>query len=62
MKKNVVTKQLTVATDFHIIEKKMLWKSMATINCLVTNIFQNIFYCVPQRKETHTGLGQVEGE
>ncbi len=35
---------------------------MDTINFLVTNIFQNIFYCVPQRKETHSGLGQVEGE
>ncbi len=35
---------------------------MDTINYLVTKIFQSIFYCVPQRKETHSGLGQVEGE
>ncbi len=33
---------------------------MATMNCLVTNILQNIFFCVQQRKETHTGL-EVEG-
>ncbi len=32
---------------------------MATSNCLVTNILQNIFFCVQQRKEAHTGLGQL---
>ncbi len=35
---------------------------MATVNCLVTSILQNIFFCVQQKKETHTGLGQLEGE
>ncbi len=35
---------------------------MATSNCLLTNILQNIFFCVQQLKETHTGLEQVEGE
>ncbi len=35
---------------------------MATINCLITNILQNIFFFVQQNKETHTGLEQVEGE
>ncbi len=25
-------------------------------NCFITNILQNIFFCVPQRKESHTGL------
>ncbi len=34
----LVTKQLTVATDFHSMEKKILWKSVATVNSLVTNI------------------------
>ncbi len=29
---------------------------------LVTNILQNIIFCVKQKKETHTGLNQVEGE
>ncbi len=35
---------------------------MFTISCFVTNILQNIFFCVQQKKETHTGLDQVEGE
>ncbi len=33
-----------------------LWKSTATANCLVTNILQSVFFCVQQKKETHTGL------
>ncbi len=33
-----------------------LWKSMATIICLVTNILHNIFLCVQQKKEIHAGL------
>ncbi len=45
--------------DFHSTEK-ILWKLMATINCLVTNILRNIFFCVQQKKETHTGLNQLE--
>ncbi len=37
---------------------------MATINCLITNILQNtcIFFCVQQKKETHTGLEQLKRE
>lgn len=31
-------------------------------NCLVTNIFLNLFFCVQHRKETDTGLEQHEGE
>ncbi len=34
----------------------ILWLSMAIGNCLVTNILQNIFFCVQQKKKTHTGL------
>ncbi len=33
---------------------------MATINSLLTNILQNILYCAQQKKETHTGLEQLE--
>ncbi len=33
----LVTKQLTVAIDLHSMEKKIQWKSMATVN-----IIQNI--------------------
>ncbi len=40
----------------------ILWKSMATINCLVTIILQNTFFCAQQLKETPTGLKQLEGE
>ncbi len=29
---------------------------MAAVNCLVTNILQNTFFCVQQKKETPTGL------
>ncbi len=43
----LVTKQLTVAIDLHSMEK-IQCKSMATINNLVTNILQNIFFCVNQ--------------
>ncbi len=35
---------------------------MATVNCLVTNIFQNIFFCVQQPKEIYTGLEQLAGD
>ncbi len=31
-------------------------------NGLVSNILQNIFFCVPQKKVSHTGLEQREGE
>ncbi len=37
----LVTKHLTVAINFHN-HFPTLWKSMATVNCLVTNILQNI--------------------
>ncbi len=39
----------TILIDFHSIEK-ILWRSVGTINCLVTCILQNIF-CVQQKKE-----------
>ncbi len=38
------------------------WKSMAPQNSLVTNFLQNIFLCVRQNKEIHTGLELLEGE
>ncbi len=52
--------KLMEAVDFYSIF--ILWESMATINFLVTNILQNMFSCVQQKKETHTGLEQVEGK
>jgi len=47
-----VTKQGMDSIDFFF----LLWKSMGSINCLVTDILQNIFFCVQQKKEIHTGL------
>jgi len=43
----LVTRQMTGAIDFHS-TKKILWKSMVAINCLVTNIlrYYNISYFV----------------
>jgi len=38
-----------------------LWKSTRSTNCLVTEIIQNIFLCVQQKKEILTGLKQLEG-
>jgi len=43
--------------DFHS-KKKLLWKSMGSIYCLVTDILQNIFLIVQQ--EIHTGLKQLD--
>ncbi len=33
---------------------------MATVHYMFTNIPQNIFFYVQQKKETHTGLEKVE--
>jgi len=35
---------------------------MGSKNCLVSHFLQNIFFCVQQKKEIHTGLEQLEGE
>jgi len=40
----------------------LLWKSMGSVRCFITNILQNIFFCVQQERATHTGLQQLEGE
>ncbi len=40
----------------------LLWKSMVPQNSLVTNFLENIFLCVQQNKEIHTGLELLEGE
>ncbi len=41
---------------------EILWKSMATSNCLVNNILQNILFCVQQNKGIHAGLEQQKDE
>jgi len=34
-------------------EKKILWKSMAAINCLVIYILQNILFCLTEEKNSY---------
>ncbi len=41
-----------IAVDFHWMGK----------TCLVINILLNILFYVQQKKETHTGLEQLEGK
>ncbi len=47
------------AIDFHSI---YFFISVGGYHQLVTNILQNIFYCVQQKKESHWSLEQLEGE
>jgi len=35
----------------YIVRKKILWKSMGSINFLVTDIFQNILYVQQKKKK-----------
>jgi len=59
----LVTRQLMYPIDYHVRKKKKIpWKWMGGVNCLVTNILQNILFCVQQKKETRTGLEQHKGE
>ncbi len=51
--------QLMVAIDFQRMKKK---KSIATVDCLVTHVLQNIIFCAQNKKETHTGLEGHEDE
>ncbi len=51
----LVTKELTVAIDFHsIFCHATVYKSMATINCLVTHILKylSFFFWVQQKENT----------
>ncbi len=49
----LITEQLMVAIDFHGIFP-ILWKSMAAVNCFVTNILQNIlFLCSTEERNSH---------
>jgi len=45
-----------------VVGKEILWKSMGTINCLITSILQSILFYVQNKKETHTGLERHEGK
>ncbi len=49
------TKQLLVTTDSRE-------RNAMEVNGVIASIFQNIFFCVQHKKETHTGLERPEGE
>ncbi len=53
--KNTI-KQLTVAINLYSME------NTKEVNGLFTSIIQNILFYVQHNKETHTGLGQLEGK
>ncbi len=55
----LITKQLPEAIDFHS-SFSILYKSVVTFNCFVTNILQNILFYAQRKKETHTGVKQLE--
>ncbi len=46
----IVTKKFLVPIDMQNIYSPILWKTMATTNCLVTNILITIFFYVKQKK------------
>jgi len=55
-------RQLMDPIDFHIFF--LLWKSMGykyVINCMVTDILQNIFFCIQQKKFIQV-FKQLDGE
>ncbi len=56
------TKRLMVTIDFHTEKEKHTLEVDGYYHCLVNSILLNIFVCVKQKKESHTGLGQVDGE
>ncbi len=57
----LVTEQLTVAIDLVLFFTMEVNGYLFVWNCLVTNILQNIFFCVQQLKYISTGLKQIEG-
>ncbi len=57
-----VTRLFWGTIDFHSRKKYILWKSMVPQNCSVSHILQNIFLCVQQNKDIHTGLELLEDE
>jgi len=57
-----VTTLLVDPIGFHSKGKIYYGSQWGPINCLITNILQNILFSVQQKKETHTGLEHLEGE
>ncbi len=53
----LVSKQVTVAIDFHTRGRNSM-----EVNVLMNNILQNILVFVKQKILTHTGLEKLKGE
>ncbi len=58
IRKSVGNQTVSHPIDFHCMVKNIMQVN-GIQNCLVTNILQNIFFCVPQNKETNTGLNNM---
>ncbi len=56
-----VTRLFWGTIDFHS-RKKNTMEVNGAQNCSVSHILQNIFLCVQQNKDIHTGLELLEGE
>ncbi len=54
-------KQLIVSTDVYR-TLSYIMKVSGDRNCSFANIPQNIFFCVQQKKESHSGLEEHESE
>ncbi len=46
---------VSCSNEFHSMDKNAM-EANGTRSYLVTNILQNIIFCVPQNKVSHTGL------
>ncbi len=58
--KNVGNRAVLGTIDFKSIFFLLLWKSMVPQNSLITNFLHNIFFCIQQNKDIHTGLDLLE--
>ncbi len=59
--KKVCNQAVLGTIDFNSREKNTM-EVNGTQNCSVSHILQNIFLCVQQNKDIHTGLELIEGE
>ncbi len=60
----LVTKQILVAIKFHSMQKykKYYGSQWRSATVWLPTFFKNVFFCVQQKKVTHTGLEQLESE
>ncbi len=61
-KEDILKKVCNQAVLGHHCEKIYTMEVNGAQNCSVSQILQNIFLCVQQNKDIHTGLELIEGE